>query len=474
MRWWRGGGVVASVVSMGLLGLGVVAPAAGSASSAVPGIHPVPLAPQAARYLDLPTPPTTAQCELAAGVPCYDPAQLEKAYDLNQLFAHNITGSGETMVIVDAFGSPTITQDLRHFDAALGLPAPPNFKIIAPAGPIPAYPQDPFGKADRASWAFETTLDVEWSHAMAPGANILLVETPESETEGIQGFPEIIQAENYVITHHLGQVISQSFGATEQTFLPSPLEINNLRSANINAAANNVTMLAASGDAGSTDFEANQACCYPYRVTSWPDSDPLVTAVGGTQLHLDASGNRTAPDSVWNDQALFGSPAAGGGGQSIVFSRPSFQDPVASVVGSQRGLPDIAMSAAVNGAVIVYYSFTDWEQSPPFRGPEWNIVGGTSEATPLFAGIVALTDQAVGHSVGDLNPYLYSSPPGVVDVTNGNNTVTFCATQCNGPTPTNLTVPGWNAVPGYDLASGLGTIDGFNFVMGAKAALSGG
>jgi subtilase family serine protease len=99
---------------------------------------------------------------------------------------------------------------------------------------VPAYPNDPSGKADRSAWAQETTLDVEWSHVMAPGANILLVETPVSESEGVQGFPQIVAAENYVIDHHLGQVISQSFDATEELF-PTPQSILNLRSAYVNA-----------------------------------------------------------------------------------------------------------------------------------------------------------------------------------------------------------------------------------------------
>ncbi len=276
---------------------------------------------------------------------------------------------------------------------------------------------------------------------MAPGANILLVETPVSESEGVQGFPQIVAAENYVIDHHLGQVISQSFDATEELF-PTPQSILNLRSAYVNAAANDVTVLACSGDAGATNFSsATGHGLFPYRVVAWPATDPLVTAVGGTMLSLNAVGNRTKPDQVWNDG--FG---AGGGGLSTVFSRPAFQDHVQDVVGDARGVPDVSMSAAVNGAVDIYYSFKDYTQSPPVPGPEWQIFAGTSEATPLFAGIVAIADQAVGHPLGDLNPLLHShsSFPGIVDVTKGNNS--FAG------------VTGFDAGPGYDLASGLGTI----------------
>jgi len=171
-------------------------------------------------------------------------------------------------------------------------------------------------------------------------------------------------------------------------------------------------------------------------------------SIGGTMLSLNAAGNRTKPDQAWNDG--FG---ATGGGLSTVFARPAFQDHEQSVVGDARGTPDISMSAAVNGAVVLYASFKDFEDSPP--GPDdWSLVGGTSEATPLFAGIVALVDQAVGHRVGDLDPLLYShaSIPGLVDVTKGNNS--FAG------------VTGFNAGPGYDLATGLGTVDADQFVMG--------
>jgi subtilase family serine protease len=447
MRLRRSGAVMASVamVGMGVLSL------SGSASFTAPAasaksVHPIPFAPSNALKVDLSSPPTTAECQEMFGINCYSPPQFQQAYDLKPLYNEGLTGAGETIVIVDAFGSPTIAKDLPVFDATFGLPDPPSFKIIQPAGTVPAYPADPFGKADRAGWAFETTLDVEWSHVMAPGANIVLVETPESETEGVQGFPDIVKAENYVINHHIGQVISQSFGATEQTF-PSAQSILNLRSAYVNAQANNVSVVSASGDDGATDETSALACCYPYRVDSWPSSDPLVTSVGGTMLTLNAAGNRIKPDQVWNDG--FG---AGGGGLSTVFARPSFQDHEQNLVGDARGTPDVSMSAAVNGGVVVYYSFKDFGQSPPVTGPEWQIVGGTSEATPLFAGIVAIADQAVGHPLGDLNPLLYShtSIPGVVDVTKGNNSF-------DG-------VTGFSAGPGYDLASGVGTIDAFQFV----------
>jgi subtilase family serine protease len=387
-------------------------------------------------------PPTTADCQQDFGINCYSPNQLQRAYDLAPLFAKGITGSGHTIAIVDAFGSPTITHDLATFDQAFGLPAPPSLKIIAPAGAIPPYN---INDSDMAGWAFETTLDVEYAHAMAPGANILLVETPVSETEGVQGFPEIVAAENYVINHGLADVISQSFGATEQTF-PSKQSLLDLRGAFLNAFAHGVTVLGASGDDGATDASDAAGDTYPFRVTSWPASDPLVTSIGGTQLNLDAQGNRISPDVTWND-ANVGIDAASGGGLSTVFTRPLFQIGVRNVVGNQRGVPDISMSAAVNGGAIVY------ESNQP-EGAGFEIVGGTSEATPLFSGIVALADQVAHRRLGDINPalYLLNALPGngIVDVTQGNNT-------SNG-------VVGFNATRGYDLATGLGTVDGAQFV----------
>src|SRR5262249_33761484 len=180
----------------------------------------------------------------------------------------------QTIAIVDSFGSPTIANDLHQFDQTFGVANPygipvdpaiaqdPSLTIIHPAGaPPPFDPND----GDMVGWAQETTLDVEWAHVMAPRANILLVETPTSETEGVQGFPEIVASENYVIDNHLAGVISQSFGATEETF-PSNAAIMALRSANLNAAAKGVTMLGSSGDAGPTDYMLNLQDLYPFQV----------------------------------------------------------------------------------------------------------------------------------------------------------------------------------------------------------------
>jgi subtilase family serine protease len=407
-------------------------------------------------------PPTTADCESAFEVACYEPGQVETAYGLPTEFAHGVNGSGETIIIVDSFGSPTIAADVKTFDSTFGLPDPPSLQVLQPAGPVPPF--DPTN-GDMVGWAGETTLDVEYAHAMAPDAKIMLLETPVSETEGTTGFPQIVTAEKYAIDHHLGNIISQSFSATEQTFA-TVKSLLALRGAYVDALLHRVTVLAATGDSGAANVEPDESTYYSYPTTTWPPSDPLVTGVGGTQLHLNASGARTSPDTVWNDtynvptqQFIFGDDGpnalAGGGGLSVIFTRPFYQDLVAKVVGRQRGVPDISMSAACNGAVDVYQSF-------PGEPAGWYPTCGTSEATPLFAGILALTEQVAGHPLGLINPALYLlsavRAPGIADVTSGNNTVSF--PQDN----TIETVNGYSARPGYDLASGVGTIYAPDFV----------
>jgi subtilase family serine protease len=400
-------------------------------------------------------PPTTAQCERLYGFACYQPDQIRAAYNLPALQARKITGKGATIVIVDPFGSPTIRHDLATFDGKFGYPAPPSFKIIAPAGQIPAYNA---GNPEMVGSAGETTLDVEYAHALAPGANILLVETPVDETAGVTGFPQIVKAEEYVINHHLGDVISQSFGTAEETFT-NYRQLEPLRAAYLDAYAHHVTVLAGGSDAGATAKGLN-GNYYTSPVTEWPASDPLVTAVGATQLKL---GGGKFTSVAWNDtynpavnEYLAGdagpNPAASGGGTSEFFARPPYQDRVKSVVGTRRGVPDISMSGAADGAVVGYSSFAGYPAG-------WSLADGTSEATPEFAAIVALADQVAGHPLGLLNPRLYalaaSHAPGLVDVTSGNNTVSFR----QGTADKLYTVQGYPARKGYDLVTGVGTVN---------------
>ena len=406
-------------------------------------------------------PPTTAYCEQHFQIACFQASQLQQAYNLPALYHRGVDGRGQTIVIVDSFGSPTIAHDLSVFDQAFHLPAPPSMQVIQPAGKVPPYKAS---NSAMVGWAGETTLDVEYAHTIAPAAKILLVETPVAETEGVTGFPQIVNAEKYVISHHLGGVISQSFSATEETF-NGKSSLMALRGAYQLAQRDGVTVLSASGDSGAADVGLDEKTYYTDPVTSWPPSDPLVTGVGGTQLHLGANGQFAAP-TVWNDtydvptnQFIFGNnganPLAGGGGRSVIFPRPSYQEPVAGLTGSARGVPDISMSGACNGAVDVYQSF-------PGQAAGWYPTCGTSEATPLFAGIVSLAGQVARHPLGLINPALYTMSqnrlPGLVDVAQGNNTVSF--TQGGA----SHTVQGFSAGPGYDLASGVGTVNAPLFV----------
>jgi subtilase family serine protease len=406
------------------------------------------------------TPAAGPACHTSSRVACYQPFQLRRAYDLEPLYARGITGRGTTIAIIDPFGSPTIAQDLAHFDTAFGLPAPPSFRVLTPEGPIPAYRP---GAKDRYAWASETSLDVEWAHAIAPRASIVLVETPTDEVEGTSGFPDIVAAERYVLAHHLAEVISQSFGATEPTFA-NAAAVFSLRGAYVTAKADAVTVLASSGDLGATDYEDNAVDIYPRRVTSWPASDPLVTAVGGTRLDLSGSGAQLAAAVAWNDTYSSSPPVpeASGGGTSVFFARPSYQDAVAASTGAHRGVPDVAMSAACSGPVDVYVGVGG--AAVPMG---WVRVCGTSEAAPLFAGVVALADQLAGRALGFLNPSLYgllsTTHSGIVAVTSGNNTVAFTSRGHR------VTVQGFDARRGYSLVTGVGTIDAATFVVALVA-----
>ncbi|WP_346771584.1 S53 family peptidase [Actinacidiphila oryziradicis] len=392
------------------------------------------------------SPLSTGQCLAKWKISCYTPTQYRQAYDLNPLYQAGITGKGRTIVIVDSFGSPTIQHDLDVYSARFGMKST-QVHVVKWGNVPPFNPTNP----NHISWAGETTLDVEMAHAVAPDAHIVLVETGVAQNGGgTNGLPEMMNAEKSLIDRGVGDVITQSFGATENTFpgfrSGDFSSIQHLRYAFKDAAKHGVTVLAASGDSGATNTTADGDSDYPYKVNAWPSSDPLVTSVGGTQLHLDDDGDRTAPDSVYNDDG------AGGGGKSHVFARPSYQDGVKQVVGDRRGTPDISMSAAVNGGAWVYSSY-----DPKAVG--WEVYVGTSEASPLFSGIVALADQLAGHRLGDIHQALYAlyaqsaqnPSTGIVDVRDGTNN------SYSG-------VTGYTAVKGYDMATGVGTIDAARFV----------
>ena len=406
------------------------------------------------RHVSPDDPPSTQECQALLQINCYDPAQVEQAYNLTSLYNSGITGKGKTIALIDVFGSPTIDADLTEFDNFLGMQAP-QVKVITPVGSIPAYDDN---NADMVGWAGETTLDVEYAHAAAPGAKILLVEVPNEDPQ------KILSAEQDVINHHLADVISQSFGWTEQV-LPKGFtgRMHNVYS---NAAKHHITVLASAGDTGAANSGADGQTYYTYPTATWPATDPLVTAVGGTTLKLDTSGNRAGRDKVWNDtynkatnNLVYGNdgpnPLATGGGKSTDFKRPSYQNSVKKITGNARGIPDISMSGACSAAVNVYQSFGGEE-------PGWYAVCGTSESSPLFAGVVALAAQKAGHDLGEINPALYKlaseHAKGLIAVTQGNNTVSFSQNSKN------YTVHGFYASNGYSLAAGVGTINAQLFV----------
>ncbi|MCQ4079832.1 S53 family peptidase [Streptomyces sp. RB6PN25] len=443
----------AAVAATGATALAAVAafaaplagPASAAAATSAPATQAVPAIAGNMLARNVSSPLTIEQCESKWKIACYNPLQYRQAYDLGPLYRAGITGKGRTIVIVDSFGSPTAQHDLDVYSKQFGIP---TTKIdIVKWGNVPPWnPKD----STMAGWAGETTLDVEMAHAVAPGARIVLVETAVAETEGVTGLPQMMAAEKSMIDHGVGDVISQSFGATENTFPGFDKgdfsSIDNLRFAFKDAARHHVTVLASSGDGGATDSTADGTGFYKYRVNSWPSSDPLVTSVGGTQLHLDDEGRRTRPDSVYNDNG------AGGGGQSHVFSRPAFQDGVRDVVGSRRGTPDVSMSAAVNGGAWTYSSF-----DPSATG--WGIAGGTSEASPLFSGIIALADQYAGHRLGDIHDALYA-----LDKESADNPMTGIVDVNDGTNNSYQGVTGYTAVDGYDMATGVGTVDAARFV----------
>jgi subtilase family serine protease len=280
---------------------------------------------------------------------------------------------------------------------------------------------------------------------MAPGANIVLMTSPVSETEGVQGMPQFLFLEKYAVEHNLGKIISQSWGATENTLFTSAGQkvIGDFESFYQSAVQQNVTILAAAGDSGSSNVELNGTTYYPFPTVGFPSSSPFVTAVGGTSLFATESGNYQF-EIVWDD--VYG---AGGGGVSQQFSEPEYQFllPASSqqVLDNHRGLPDVAYNANPNTAILVYISFL----GPSAAG--YYFIGGTSEGSPQWAGIIADANQLAGHPLGFLNPKLYA-----LGASGGQShlfhDITFGSNAFNG-------VPGYTATAGWDLSTGWGTPD---------------
>jgi subtilase family serine protease len=344
-----------------------------------------------------------------AGLP-----RLATAYDVKPLWDKGTKGDGITVATLVSYGDANIQAVIDSYDQRNGLPKA-TVQVIAPVGHVPGCNDPGVDSATCQSWGGETDLDVEMIHTMAPNAKIVVAATPVAETEGITGLPEMMQAVDYMTTNHVADIISMSFGTAEPNF-DSPSQITGLDPAFQRASAAGVTLLASSGDTGASG-NTKSGGYWNKQVASWPASDPNVTAVGGTESV------RTAPSTVlWPDS---------GGGLSAVYNRPSWQDSVSKITNStKRSFPDITMEGT----------------------------SGTSEASPLFAGVLALAAQAKGGRLGQVNTALYTGTlAGIVDVTSGNNSF-------NG-------VTGFKAAKGFDIVSGWGTVDAAKFVPSLVAAL---
>jgi subtilase family serine protease len=371
------------------------------------------------------------------GIVCYDPSQIQKAYGVTSLLNKGKDGSGRTIVIVDAYQNPYIASDLATFDATFGLPDP-IFDNHVMAG-TPAF--DP-NDANQVGWGEETTLDVLWAHAIAPGAKIELISAASNNDT------DILAATQYAVNNDVGDVLSQSFGENENCVDPTLLKAEHQMYAK--AKRQGWTVFASSGDSGASQFTCDGTGAV--QVASSPASDPLVTGVGGTTLSADVDGNYQG-ETAWTEGIFTGcnAPAnaaddinCSGGGFSDLFAKPSFQKSmVKGKVG--RGVPDVAYNAGVNGGVLTVCSICNGGVPAVF------LFGGTSAGSPQWAGLTAIADQVAHHRIGDINSALYSVANSSAkyrsafhDVTTGNNDVS----EIGG---------GYDARKGWDPVTGLGT-----------------
>jgi subtilase family serine protease len=300
---------------------------------------------------------------------------------------------------------------------------------------VPEYDPD----HDKGGWASETELDVQIIHAIAPDANIVVLQSPVAETEGTIGLPEFLQLEQYAVNHHLGNIISQSWGASEITLQDAAgqQEIQQWDAFYKQATTQQgITIFSSSGDQGATDFadlQSKRLSSTP--TTSFAADDPWVTGVGGTTLTKNGS---MLSESAWNSGG-----GASGGGFSRFFHTPTYQQTLPTAVqrrlNNRRGVPDVSADADPSTGLAIY------------AHGQWIEAGGTSASAPLWAGIMAIANQMAGHPLGFINPALYklavssSYAQDFFDITTGDNTNRVA------------NVTGYPAVPGWDPVTGLGS-----------------
>ena len=415
--------------------------------------------------------------------PCgYSPGDVRAAYNMNSLYAAGLNGSGETIVVVDAYGSPTIERDAAVFSSFYGLP--PIDLTIVKAGGLSSNPHG-------AGWDGETTLDVEWAHAMAPGAKIALVVATNRAS--------LDEAINLAVVRHLGNTISNSWGSLEG--FASPAQLGRVERILQMAAAQGIDVNFSSGDFGDETVEVG------FKTVSYPASSTFATGVGGTSLAMTSSrqvifetgwgtnetriaktiAEGSAPD---NPPITFGFIFGAGGGDSLTFAKPAFQS---SLPGNVRKVPDIGMLADPFTGVEIIQTDTSTGQLTV------GVIGGTSLACPLFSGVMAIAAQKNGHiGLGQAAPLVYGLPPGAVNdilapspagnvngsITTSSGTTVYTADALatpettvpyysafyNSPFSTRWFVLTFNtdtslaATTGWDNVTGVGVPNGFNFV----------
>jgi subtilase family serine protease len=309
----------------------------------------------------------------------------------------------------------------------------------------------------------------------------LLVATTGAETLGVQGFPNMMKAEKYIVDNHMAQVISQSFASAEDAF-GSPKSLENLRDAFKAAAANQVTVFGSSGDNGTANFMKQPVSkggkLIPYPTVEWPASDPLVTGVGGTYLCTNPLASTNDLRTSYFVQGIGGKCGSdtynpghnlsevawtfSGGGFSRIFSRPSYQDTLPSgstAIGAMRGVPDIALQASAGTGALVYISLPPDGTNSNVLNTGWYDIGGTSLSAPQWAGLAAIGAQMKGHGLGPINAALYQIASNPTSYANDFYDVATGNTNQGDPS-----IPGYPSTTGWDPVTGLGTPNAANLL----------